>query len=63
MFNLFFVPKSTIVSIFVTPHFSDKTSRDFLIYLVWQTGRFKNGEIGKQFGLTYSSMTRRVDIF
>ena len=42
---------------------SDKTNRDFLIYLLWQTGRFSNAEIGEQFGLTYSSVTRRVDVF
>jgi len=33
-----------------------------LIYLLWQTGRFSNAEIGEQFGLTYSSVTRRVDV-
>jgi len=32
------------------------------IYLLWQTGRFSNAEIGEQFGLTYSSVTRRVDV-
>ena len=41
---------------------SDKTNRDLLIYLLWQTGRFSNAEIGEQFGLTYSSVTRRVDV-
>jgi len=41
---------------------SDKTHRDLLIYLLWQTGRFSNAEIGEQFGLTYSSVTRRVDV-
>jgi len=40
---------------------SDKTNRDMLIYLLWQTGKFINSEIGEQFGLTYSSVTRRVD--
>ncbi len=39
----------------------DKTNRDLLIYLLWQTGRFSNSEIGERFGLTYSSVTRRVD--
>jgi REP element-mobilizing transposase RayT len=42
---------------------SDKTNRDMLIYLLWQTGKFINSEIGEQFGLTYSSVTRRVDAF
>ncbi len=40
---------------------SEKTNRDLLVYLLWQTGRFSNSEIGEQFGLTYSSVTRRVD--
>ncbi len=31
---------------------SDKTNRDMLIYLLWQTGKFINSEIGWQFGLT-----------
>jgi len=39
----------------------DRTNRDLLIYLLWQTGRFSNSEIGERFGLTYSSVTRRVD--
>jgi transposase len=34
-----------------------------LIYLLWQTGRFSNSEIAEQFGLTYSSVTRRVGAF
>ena len=42
---------------------SDKTDRDMLIYLLWQTGRFSNSDIAAQFGLTYSSVTRRVDAF
>jgi hypothetical protein len=41
----------------------DKTNRDMLIYLVWETGRFENSKIGAQFGLTYSSVSRRVNIF
>jgi REP element-mobilizing transposase RayT len=42
---------------------SDKTNRDMLIYLLWQTGKFTNSEISEQFGLTYSSVTRRVGAF
>jgi REP element-mobilizing transposase RayT len=42
---------------------SDKTNRDILIYLLWQTGRFSNSEIAGQFGLTYSSVTRCVGAF
>jgi len=41
---------------------SDKTNRDILIYLLWQTGRFSNAEIGEPFGLTYSSVSRRVSV-
>ena len=33
-----------------------------LIYLLWQTGRFGKAEIGEQFGLTNSSVTRRGDV-
>jgi hypothetical protein len=39
---------------------SDKTNRDLLIYLLWQTGRFTNSRIGEPLGLTHSSVTRRV---
>jgi len=42
---------------------SDKTNRDMLIYWLWQTGWFSNSEIGEQLGLTYSSVTRRVEVF
>ncbi len=31
-----------------------------MIYMLWQTGRFTNQEIAKLFGLTYSSVSRRV---
>jgi DNA-directed RNA polymerase specialized sigma24 family protein len=30
--------------------------------MLWQTGRFTNQEIAKLFGLTYSSVSRRVGI-
>ena len=33
-----------------------------MIYMLWQTGRFTNQEIAKLFGLTYSSVSRRVGI-
>jgi len=42
---------------------SDIASRDMFIYLLWQTGRFSNSEIGRLLGLTYSSVSRRVTIF
>ena len=41
---------------------SQKTNRDLLIYLLWQTGMLTNSEIGERFGLTYSSITRRVAV-
>ena len=40
----------------------DKDNRDLLIYLLWETGLFKNQEIGNLFGLTYSSISRRAAI-
>ena len=41
---------------------NDKTGRDLMIYMLWQTGRFTNQEIAKLFGLTYSSVNRRMGI-
>ncbi len=41
---------------------NEKTGRDLMIYMLWQTGRFTNQEIAKLFGLTYSSVNRRVGI-
>jgi len=38
----------------------DKYNRDLLIYLLWETGLFKNQEIRNLFGLTYSSISRRA---
>jgi putative transposase len=40
----------------------DKDKRDLLVYLLWQAGRLSNAEIGAYFGLTYSSVSRRVKI-
>ena len=42
---------------------SDMIHRDMLLYHLWQSGRFNNSEIGGQFGLTISSVSRRVGIF
>jgi CRP-like cAMP-binding protein len=42
----------------VTPE--DKDKRDLLIFLLWKNGRLTNKEIGSYFGLTYSSVSRRV---
>ena len=41
---------------------SDKDKRDLLIYILWEMGLFSNQEIGFLFGLTYSSISRRVSI-
>jgi len=41
---------------------TDKTKRDILIYLLWQQGQFTNLQIGDLFGLTHSSVSRRVTI-
>jgi len=40
----------------------EKDNRDLLIYLLWKTGRLSNREIGAYFGLTYSSISRRVKV-
>ena len=41
----------------------NKGKRDLLVYFLWQTGYFRNSEIGSCLGLTYSSVSRRVKIF
>ncbi len=41
---------------------TDKGNRDLLIYFLWETGLYTNREIGELFGLTYSSISRRVNI-
>lgn len=38
-------------------------NRDFLIYLIWQSGGWTNQTIGDRFGLTYSAVSRRVSLF
>jgi len=40
----------------------DKDNRDLLIYLLWETGLFKNLEIGDLLGLAYSSISHRAAI-
>jgi REP element-mobilizing transposase RayT len=42
---------------------SDMIQRDMLLYHLWQSGQFSNSDIGGQFGLTISSVSRRVGIF
>jgi len=41
----------------------DKVVRDLMPYFLWQTGRFTNQKISGLFGLSYSSVSRRVTIF
>lgn len=41
---------------------ADKISRDFMLFILWQTGRFTNREIAKVFGLSYSSVSKRVSV-
>ena len=41
----------------------DKVARDLMIYFLWQTRRFTNRKISELFGLSYSSVSRRVGIF
>ena len=41
---------------------ADKDKRDMLVYLLWETGKYTNIRIGSLFGLTYSSISRRVRI-
>ncbi|MCJ7616143.1 MAG: hypothetical protein MUO43_06355 [Desulfobacterales bacterium] len=41
----------------------DKAARDLMIYFLWQTGRFTNQKISELFGMSYSSVSRRVGIF
>jgi|GEM_PF-3525515 len=57
-------------AIFVVIHFGQVLfsvwriiPRDMLLYVLWQSGRFSNAEIGAQIGLTISSINRRVSIF
>jgi hypothetical protein len=40
----------------------NRDKRDLLIYLLWETGLYKNQEIGNLLGLTYSSISRRAKI-
>ena len=40
----------------------EKDKRDLLIYLLRQTGRFSNDEIGGFFGLTYSAVSSRCKV-
>jgi REP element-mobilizing transposase RayT len=37
-----------------------KDKRDLLIYLLWQSGRFSNQQIGTLLGISYSNVSRRI---
>ncbi|MFC1811890.1 transposase [Thermodesulfobacteriota bacterium] len=39
---------------------ADKMNRDLMLYLLWNSGIFKNREIGELLGLSYSSVSRRA---
>ena len=41
---------------------SDKLNRDILLFWLWQEGKYTNIQIGDLFGLTQSSVSRRVTI-
>jgi hypothetical protein len=41
---------------------TDKLNRDILLYWLWQEGKYTNLQIGELFGLTHSSVSRRVTI-
>lgn len=41
---------------------TNKDKRDILLYLLWETGRYKNREIGNLLGLSCSSISRRANI-
>ncbi len=45
------------------PRLENKDNRDMLVYLLKQTGRFSNQEIGNFFGLTYSAISRIANQF
>ncbi|NVL89600.1 MAG: transposase [Desulfobacterales bacterium] len=42
---------------------TDKNNRDMMIYHLWENGGITNEQIGQLFGLTYSSISRRVRDF
>ena len=39
---------------------AEKEIRDMLLYGIWKTGQFKNEEIGKLFGISYSGVSHAV---
>ena len=39
---------------------NERDQRDFLIYLLWESGRFVNRQIGSFLGISYSKVSRRI---
>ena len=37
-----------------------RDQRDLLIYILWESGRFANIEIGSLLGISYSNVSRRI---
>ena len=42
---------------------ANKTNRDLLIYMLWQSGQLANQKMGEKLGLTYPAESRRVGVF
>jgi len=39
---------------------AQKDKRDLMVYLMWQSGRMSNEQIGQLFGLSYSAVSHAV---
>jgi hypothetical protein len=39
---------------------NESENRDLLIYLLWESGRFVNRQIGSYLGISYSNVSRRI---
>lgn len=39
---------------------NEREQRDLLFYLLWESGRFVNGQIGSLLGISYSNVSRRI---
>jgi len=39
---------------------NEREQRDLLIYLLWESGRFVNRQIGSLLGISYSNVSRRI---
>jgi len=40
----------------------EKRERDLLIYLLWEVCFYTNSEIGEQFGISYSEVSRSIKV-